>query len=47
MNSDITKESRTTVKLLGTYLDGKLLFKEHISNLCSKANKTVNTVARV
>ena len=47
VNGDITTKSRTTVKLIGTYLDSKLCFKEHVSNLCSKANKRVNALARV
>ncbi len=46
INGDISIESRTTVKLLGTYLDSKLRFEEHVLNLCGKANKTVNAVAK-
>ncbi len=32
--NDITIESRTIVKVLVTYLDSKLSFKEHVSNSC-------------
>ena len=47
VNGNITIESRTTVKLLGMYLESKLCLKEHVSKLYSKANKRVNALAWV
>ena len=47
VTDDIVIESRSSVKLLGTLLDSKLRFNEHISSLCCKASNRVNALARV
>ena len=44
-NEEIT--GSTTVKLLGVTIDNKLNFKEHITNICKKANQKLHALARI
>ena len=39
---ELTMES--SVKLLGVEIDNKLNFEKHISNICRKASKQLNTI---
>ncbi len=47
VTDDIVIELRSSVKLLGTFLDSKLRFNEHVSSLYCKAGNTVNALALV
>ena len=44
-NNDI--ESSKSIKLLGTTIDDRLRFDQHISNLCSKAAMQLNALGRL
>ena len=44
-NIDITNSN--CEKFLGVKLDHKLTFDDHISELCKKASRKINTLARV
>ena len=46
LDRDIVWESKD-VKLLGITLNNKLKFDKHVSNICSKANRTLSTLTRV
>ena len=37
--NDLTINSENSIKLLGTEIDNKLSFEQHISTLCNKASK--------
>ncbi len=43
----VTLESLKFVKLLGVHIDFQLKFDEHVSVLCSKANRQINVLARL
>ena len=44
---DFKIENRTREQLLGVHIDNRLTFDYLISELCKKASKEVNSVARV
>ena len=46
LDRDIVWESND-IKLLGITLNNKLKFDKHVSNICSKANRTLTTLTRV
>ena len=46
LDRDIVWESND-VKLIGITLNNKLKFDKHVFNICSKANRTLNTLTRV
>ena len=46
INGELIK-SEETVKLLGIYLDYKLNFEKHISEICSKAASQLNVLKRL
>ena len=46
LDRDIVWESND-VKLLGITLNNNLKFDKHVSNICSKANRKLSTLARV
>ena len=46
LDRDIVWESND-IKILGITLNNKLKFDKHVSNICSKANRTLTTLTRV
>ena len=40
-------ESQSCVKLLGVHVDNQLKFSRHISELCAKAGRKMNVIARL
>ena len=46
-NADYILENSDSQKLLGVTIDRKLNFKEHVTNLCDKASKQIQTLARI
>ena len=45
--SNVVLRNDDTVKLLGVYLDRKLSFRKHVSNLCRKAAFQLNAFTRL
>ena len=45
--NDSTISSEGSVTLLGTEIDNKLNFKNHVSTICKKANRQLNTIGRI
>ena len=44
---NITIKGSVSIKLLGVTIDNELNFKEHISNICKKANLKLHALARI
>ena len=42
-----TLENSNSQKLLGVTIDRKLNFNEHVTNLCDKASKKIQALARI
>ena len=47
LGNETIKNSNKSEKLLGVSIDAKLTFKEHIDNLCKKANQKLHALARI
>ena len=47
LNNDLTINSENIVKLLGTEVDNKLSFEQHIATVCNKASNQLNTIGRI
>ena len=45
--ANVTIKSSTSKKLLGVTIDNKLIFDKHVDNICKKASRKLNTLARV
>ena len=45
--ANATIKSFTSKKLLGVTIDNKLKFDKHVENICQKANKKLNALARL
>ena len=43
----VSIESQSCVKLLGVHVDNQLKFSRHISELCAKAGRKMNVIARL
>ena len=44
---DFSIENSNCEKLLGVKIDNKLTFDYHVSDMCKKANRKINTLARI
>ena len=45
--ANVTIKSSTSKKLLGVTIGNKLMFDKHVDNICKKASRKLNTLARV
>ena len=45
--ANVTIKSSTSKKLLGVTIGNKLMFDKYVDNICKKASRKLNTLARV
>ena len=45
--NDVVLKAESSVKVLGITIDSRLNFSEHVSNLCTKAARQLNSLARI